>query len=166
MCLWGWRTPLPGPDQLERACLVEGITSVRQWATLGTWGTANPCALCTRPVCDSVTHRGGGGVAQGLGIRLFAFGGAYWPLATAHSDPLWVSIGGGGGGTFRTGDPRHWPQAGQQSAPHMHVLVCICSNWVGGPCTRKKLFRTCNPPPVRGKNFPLYGPLCGADLFW
>ena len=23
-----------------------------------------------------------GGLAQGLGIRLFAFGGAYWPLAT------------------------------------------------------------------------------------
>ena len=34
--------------------------------------------------------RGGRGVAKGLGIRLFAFGGAYWPLATAHSDPLWV----------------------------------------------------------------------------
>ena len=34
--------------------------------------------------------RGGGGLAQGLGIRLFAFGGAHWPLATAHSDPLWV----------------------------------------------------------------------------
>ena len=33
---------------------------------------------------------GGGGLAQGLGIRLFAFGGAYWPLATAHSDPLWA----------------------------------------------------------------------------
>ena len=32
----------------------------------------------------------GGGLAQGLGIGLFAFGGAYWPLATAHSDPLWV----------------------------------------------------------------------------
>ena len=32
----------------------------------------------------------GGGLAQGLGIRLFAFGGAHWPLATAHSDPLWV----------------------------------------------------------------------------
>ena len=30
----------------------------------------------------------GGGVAQGLGMRLFAFGGAYWPPATAHSDPL------------------------------------------------------------------------------
>ena len=33
---------------------------------------------------------GGGGLAQGLGIRLFAFGGAYRPLATAHSDPLWA----------------------------------------------------------------------------
>ena len=33
---------------------------------------------------------GGGGLAQGLGICLFAFGGAYWPLATAHSDPLWA----------------------------------------------------------------------------
>ena len=33
---------------------------------------------------------GGGGLAQGLGIRLFAFGGTYWPLATAHSDPLWA----------------------------------------------------------------------------
>ena len=48
--------------------------------------------------------RGGGGLAQGLGIRLFAFGGAYWPLTTAHSDPLWartcfgcVNQGGGGG---------------------------------------------------------------------
>ena len=34
--------------------------------------------------------KGGGGLAQGLGIRLFAFGGAYWPLATAYSDPLWA----------------------------------------------------------------------------
>ena len=33
---------------------------------------------------------GGGSLAQGLGIRWFAFGGTYWPLATAHSDPLWV----------------------------------------------------------------------------
>ena len=37
-----------------------------------------------------VRTNGGGGVAQSLGIRLFAFGGAYWPLATAHSGPLWV----------------------------------------------------------------------------
>ena len=33
---------------------------------------------------------GGGGVARGHGFGWFAFGGAYWPLATAHSDPLWV----------------------------------------------------------------------------
>ena len=39
---------------------------------------------------DQWRFEGGGGLAQGLGIRLFAFGGAYWPLATAHSDPLWV----------------------------------------------------------------------------
>ena len=32
----------------------------------------------------------GGGVARGHGAGVFAFGGAYWPLATAHSDPLWV----------------------------------------------------------------------------
>ena len=33
---------------------------------------------------------GGGGVTQGLGISLFAFGGAHWPLATAHCDPRWA----------------------------------------------------------------------------
>ena len=33
---------------------------------------------------------GGGGLARGRGVGLFAFGGAYWPLATAHSDPLWA----------------------------------------------------------------------------
>ena len=31
----------------------------------------------------------GGGVAQGLGMRLVAFGGAYWPLATLLY-PMWV----------------------------------------------------------------------------
>ena len=47
---------------------------------------------------------GGGGLAQDLGIRLFALGGTYWPLATTHSDPLWVRTcfgcdkGPGGGG--------------------------------------------------------------------
>ena len=49
---------------------------------------------------------GGGGLARGHGVGMFAFGGAYWPLATAHSDPLWartcfgcvnVSTGWGGG---------------------------------------------------------------------
>ena len=39
---------------------------------------------------DGWVGPGGGGLAQGLGIKLFAFGGAYWPLATAHSDPLWA----------------------------------------------------------------------------
>ena len=33
---------------------------------------------------------GGWGLARGHGFGSFAFGGAYWPLATAHSDPLWV----------------------------------------------------------------------------
>ena len=32
----------------------------------------------------------GGGGGRGHGVGLFAFGGAYWPLATAHPDPLWV----------------------------------------------------------------------------
>ena len=33
---------------------------------------------------------GGGRWARGLGVTLFAFAGACWPLATAHSDPLWA----------------------------------------------------------------------------
>ena len=33
---------------------------------------------------------GRGGLAQGCGTTPFAFGGADGPLATAHSDPLWV----------------------------------------------------------------------------
>ena len=32
--------------------------------------------------------RGGGGGGHSVG--LFAFGGAYWPLTLAHSDPLWL----------------------------------------------------------------------------
>ena len=31
--------------------------------------------------CQSSPSEGGGALAQGLGIRLFAFGGAYWPLS-------------------------------------------------------------------------------------
>ena len=47
--------------------------------------------------------KGRGELAQGLGIRLVAFGGAYWPLAPEPSDPLWVRtcfgcVKGGGGG--------------------------------------------------------------------
>ena len=37
--------------------------------------------------------KGGGGVlAQGHGVGLFAFGGACWPLAAAHCDPLWARM--------------------------------------------------------------------------
>ena len=65
-------------------------------------------ALCRVPVIPGA--RGGGG-AQGLGIRLFAFGSAYWPLTTAHSDPLWVRkcfgcVGGGGGRSGERPPPR------------------------------------------------------------
>ena len=73
---------------------------------------------------DGMSHRGGGG-AQGLGIRLCVFGGAHWPLATAHSDPPWVRtcFGGvpyakGGGGYPRW--PRGWtqmPHRGKGTAP-------------------------------------------------
>ena len=31
-----------------------------------------------------------GGLARGHGVGLFAFGGAYWTLARAHSGSLWV----------------------------------------------------------------------------
>ena len=58
---------------LFRGCCCGHEDAVAYWGTL---------LLC----CSG----GGGGVAQGLGIRLFAFGCAYWPLATAHSDPLWA----------------------------------------------------------------------------
>ena len=34
--------------------------------------------------------RGGGMPGGRHGFGLFAFGGAYWPLATAHPDPLWI----------------------------------------------------------------------------
>ena len=43
-----------------------------------------------KKIAPNPPMEGGGGVGQGLGIRLFAFGGAYWPLSTAHSDPLWA----------------------------------------------------------------------------
>ena len=42
------------------------------------------------PLLSMMLRYPGGGLAQGLSIRLFAFDGAYWPLATAHSDPLWA----------------------------------------------------------------------------
>ena len=35
---------------------------------------------------------GGGGLAQGLSISLFAFGGTFWLFATAQFDPLWAPM--------------------------------------------------------------------------
>ena len=63
-----------------------GVPLWRFWAAMQRL-VSNPfvCALCSL-----WWGGGGGGLAQGLGVRLVAFGGAHWPLATAHSDPLWA----------------------------------------------------------------------------
>ena len=70
---------------------------------------ASQCGLGLKALCP-----GGRGSVGGWGgwheatVLVCAFGGAYWPLALAHSDPLWVrtcfgcvngaSTGGGEGG--------------------------------------------------------------------
>ena len=55
-------------------------------------GLSDQVLLPTPP--PGVSKDGGGGgrgeLARGLGRKLFSFGGAYWPLATELSDPLWV----------------------------------------------------------------------------
>ena len=72
----------------------------------------HPCVLSTTilpsPHVIGLSHDSSfqrGGLARGHGVSLFAFGGAYWPLALAHSDPLWVQtcvgrVKGVGGGCF------------------------------------------------------------------
>ena len=100
---------------------------------------------------DGMSHRGRGGVAQGLGIRLFAFGGAHWPLATAHSDPPCARTcfgrvntwGGGGGLCLYTGAPF-------QTTPAVKRLEG-CSTELS--CAFRALLRiptSCTPPPPRG----------------
>ena len=49
--------------------------------------TVTFCAVLAFP---TATGCGRGGLARGRGAGWFAVGGAYWPLATVHSDPLWV----------------------------------------------------------------------------
>ena len=92
------------------------------------------------------TEMWGGGLAPGLGICLFAFGSAYWPLATAHSDPLWVRtcfgcVNGDVGGGLAPGlgiclfafGSAYWPLATAHSDP-LWVRTCFgCVNGdVGG----------------------------------
>ena len=75
----------------------------------------------THVVCKAAPERAGecSGKQEGAPLPPPPAGTA---SATAASAFHWLSVSacvfGGGGGV----------QAGQQSAPHMHVLVCICSN--------------------------------------
>ena len=103
--------PLPFPREVvptqppDRPCATapcrahtEEGTGPRRWP--GASKRTPPAPAAFGPQDVHLRGREGGGLAQGLGIRLCAFGGAYWPLATAHSDPLWgggVGMGGGGG---------------------------------------------------------------------
>ena len=99
-------------------------------------------------------------MAQGLGICLFAFGGAHWPLATAHSDPLWVRTcfgcvvcvcvcvcvvgagGGGGGSSLKTALNLTAITIFRSSASliiaHSHNSLV----GVGWPCTRQSPYAT------------------------
>jgi hypothetical protein len=55
--------------------------------------TTKVCVGRSVHTCDPVWRGvvGGRGVlARGHSVGWFAFGGAYWPLAIVHSDPLWV----------------------------------------------------------------------------
>ena len=93
---------------------------------------------------------GGGGGARGCGFGLFAFGGAYWPLATARSDPLWVRtcFGRVNGapddlsclttpGVGRPGRPRDGavarrqvhPDAHSESMPGLPTPALTCARW-------------------------------------
>ena len=53
----------------------------------GVWRRASGLYVGVR---ECIWCVGRGGLARGHGSGLFAFGGAFWPLALAHSDPLWV----------------------------------------------------------------------------
>ena len=79
------------------SCAAHSLRSKKDFFSSG----ANP-----HPPKMFYPKRGGGegGLAQGLGITLFAFGSAYWPLATAHS--------GGGGGIG------HPPTQNFRNTPH------------------------------------------------
>ena len=67
------------------------------WSREPFWGEVQPRGSIRPPAPPFLELKrrlspieGGGGLARGNGVSLFAFGGAYWPLALAHSDPLWA----------------------------------------------------------------------------
>ena len=79
------------------------------------------------------------GLARGHGVGWFAFGGGYWPLAIAHSDPLWVQTcfgcvcvcvcvweGRGGGGTPRPTDLKFRRQPFCQAHTCSHPATNSC----------------------------------------
>ena len=77
----------PGPGGLYPA----GLHYPGAWraATGRVWAATLPPPPPN--VCLTGPGGGGGGrLAGGHDVGLFAFGDAYWPLALAHSDPLWV----------------------------------------------------------------------------
>ena len=63
----------------------------------------------------SLRGGGGGGGAQGLGIRLFALGGAHWPLG-----------GGGGGGGSQGTNVRWWSAAASLLTNFPFTSYCMC----------------------------------------
>ena len=84
-------------DDVRPGLLTCRTTDGRRGTQPHSWRQAPPAPLPNHVTLQSdgperaqTFAQGGGGLAQGLGIRLFAFDGAYWPLATAHSDPLWA----------------------------------------------------------------------------
>ena len=126
------------------------------------------------------TEMWGGGLAQGLSICLFAFGSAYWPLATAHSDPLWVrtclgcvngDVGGGGlapglGICLFAFGSAYWPLATAHSDP-LWVRMCFgCVNGDvgGGGGWHQASASACLPlaAPI-GLSPPLILTLCGSE---
>ena len=85
----GGKSLLPGVSGTGVPLLTSATTAPGRPSHAGA-GVLPTKALPRLRSLEGAHHPKGGGLAQGLGITLFAFGGAYWPLATAHSDPLWA----------------------------------------------------------------------------
>ena len=91
--------PVPAVPQGDVGCVPTGAVGRNQRYTAhNEWAVVRRRSATEQYVGrrQQRTVGGGGGGARGHGVGLFAFGGAYRPLATAPSDPL---RGGGGVGT-------------------------------------------------------------------